>query len=435
MADRVIKVPDVGEGIAEAEVVELRVKVGDVIQEEDIVASIMTDKATVEIPTPVAGKVTWLGGEVGQVVAIGAALIKVAPADATDVAAQTQEASSPAHGKAEPEVREVAARGEEALCPTVPGPISAASAGSHPDPHADPDREARENPARGAVTPLASPHVRAYARNRGVQLQGVSGSGKFGRIVIEDIDRQLRAGPAQLRGAAEVERIKITGLRRKIATRLQSTKQRIPHFSYVEEVDVSELEALRRSVNEQGEAGQPRLTLLPFIVQALTIALKEFPRINGRFEDAEEILEVHGGIHVGIATQTQAGLMVPVLRHAEARSIYDCAREIVRLAGLARSGKITTADLTGSTITVTSLGAVGGIVTTPVINSPEVAIIGVNKVATRAVWMHNSFQPRQIMNLSSSFDHRIVDGFDAAAFIQRLRGLLEKPALIFMRAP
>lgn len=280
--------------------------------------------------------------------------------------------------------------------------------------------------------PTASPYVRAYARDRGVDLSKLAGSGPSGRIVVEDIDRQFSGGTAHGDRHTQVERIRITGLRRKIASRLQGTKQRIPHFSYVEEVDVSELEALRTIANEQAAAGTSRLTLLPFVVQALTVALHEYPRLNARFEDADETLEVHAGVHVGIATQTSAGLMVPVLRHAEALSIQDCAQEISRLASAARSGKITPAELTGSTITVTSLGALGGVVTTPVINSPEVAIIGVNKIATRPLWQNNAFQPRKVMNLSSSFDHRIIDGWDAAAFIQRLRVLLEHPALMFM---
>ncbi len=420
MAEHVVKVPDVGEGIAEAEIVELRVKVGDSIREDEIIAAVMTDKATVEIPSPVSGNVSWLEADVDQTVAIGSTLVKI-----EDAGAGKTSAAGPA---------------ERATTPT-PVPDRAAL----PKPKKEPEVAAREPtrlaPANTEVRsptvvtshPMASPYVRSYARERGVTLESVAGTGTAGRILVEDIDRHLSAGARQTaQRATTVERTKIIGLRRKIANRLQNTKQRIPHFSYVEEVDVTELESARTALNAKGDGSRPKLTVLPFIIRALVVALRDFPRLNARFEDAEELLEVHAGVHVGIAAQTPGGLMVPVLRHAEALSLWDYAAEIRRLADAAKSGKIGSDELSGSTITVTSLGALGGVVTTPVINSPEVAIIGVNKMAIRPVWRDGAFQPRKMMNLSSSFDHRIVDGWEAAEFVQRLRALLECPTLLFV---
>ncbi|MGE5513071.1 MAG: dihydrolipoamide acetyltransferase family protein, partial [Bacteroidota bacterium] len=280
--------------------------------------------------------------------------------------------------------------------------------------------------------------VRAHARDHGVDLRFVRGSGPAGRILREDVDAYLAgAGQTQLpaHGLAPntaVEEIKIIGLRRRIAQRMQDTMRRIPHFSYIEEIDVTDLEALRADVNETRKPSRPRLTVLPFLMRALVMALRDFPQMNARFDDSTDTLHRYGGAHIGIAIQTPNGLMVAVVRHAEARTIWDCASEVQRLTDAARSGTITREELTGSTITITSLGALGGLASTPVINSPEVAIIGVNKIATRPVWRGAAFEPRKIMNLSSSFDHRIIDGWDAAQFIQHLRSLLEAPAKIFM---
>jgi 2-oxoisovalerate dehydrogenase E2 component (dihydrolipoyl transacylase) len=282
--------------------------------------------------------------------------------------------------------------------------------------------------------------VRAYARDAGIDLRFVTGSGPAGRILREDVDAYLATaarGPVATPGLARntaVEEIKIIGLRRRIAERMQDTVRRIPHFSYVEEVDVTDLEALRADVNETRKSGRPRLTVLPFLMRAMVAALRDHPQLNARYDDANDMLYRYGGVHVGIATQTPNGLMVPVVQHAEALTIWDCASEVARLSEAARSGTAKREELTGSTITITSLGALGGIVSTPVINAPEVAIVGVNKIAVRPVWRGAAFEPRKIMNLSSSFDHRIVDGWVAAQFIQSLRTLLEAPAKIFMEA-
>jgi 2-oxoisovalerate dehydrogenase E2 component (dihydrolipoyl transacylase) len=280
--------------------------------------------------------------------------------------------------------------------------------------------------------------VRAHARDHGVDLRFVRGSGPAGRILRKDVDTYIaRAGQGQVPASGlipntAVEEIKIAGLRRRIAQRMQDTMRRVPHFSYIEEVDVTDLEALRADVNETRKPGRPRLTVLPFLMRALVMALHDYPQMNARFDDGTDTLYRHGGAHIGIAIQTPNGLVVAVVRHAEARTIWDCAAEVQRLTESARTGTISREELTGSTITITSLGALGGFASTPVINSPEVAIVGINKIATRAVWRSAAFEPRKIMNLSSSFDHRIVDGWDAAQFIQHLRSLLEAPAKIFM---
>ncbi len=435
MGERVITLPDVGEGVAEAEIVELPLKVGDLVREGDTLLAVMTDKATVEIPSPVDGRIAWIGLEVGQKVAVGSELLKLEVAG--DSAAPKREA--PAREKPGPSVT----LGAPSRSVDAPSHTEATSQQSAPQPvpaPTPPPRPAASSSAKPADRPLAAPAVRAAARDAGVDLRFVTGSGPAGRILREDVEAYLAAGargPMPTNGLirnSAVEEIKIIGLRRRIAERLQDTVRRIPHFSYVEEVDVTDLEALRTDVNETRKSGRPRLTVLPFLMRALVAALRDHPQINARYDDANDMLHRYGGVHIGIATQTPNGLMVPVVQHAEALTIWDCASEISRLSEAARSGTAKREELTGSTITITSLGALGGIVSTPIINSPEVAIVGVNKIAVRPVWRGAAFEPRKIMNLSSSFDHRIVDGWDAAQFIQKLRSLLEAPAKIFMEA-
>ena len=289
-----------------------------------------------------------------------------------------------------------------------------------------------------AEKPLAAPSVRLFARESGVDLRQVQGTGPAGRILREDIEQFLNQGlsPAPARaGLAKkttTEEIKLTGLRRRIAEKMVLSTSRIPHITYVEEVDMTALEELRATMNADRKAEHPKLTVLPFLMRALVKAISDQPDVNATFDDDAGIITRHSAVHIGIATQTPAGLTVPVVRHAEARGIFDCAAEMNRLAEAARSGTATRDELSGSTITISSLGALGGIVSTPVINHPEVAIIGVNKIATRPVWDGAQFVPRKMMNLSSSFDHRIIDGWDAATFVQRIRTLLETPALIFI---
>jgi 2-oxoisovalerate dehydrogenase E2 component (dihydrolipoyl transacylase) len=428
MAEHVIKMPDVGEGVAEAELVEWHVKPGDIVREDAVLAAVMTDKATVEIPSPVDGKVIWLGAEVGDTVPVGAPIVRLevdggAPAEAAAVeeaaveeAAEAAEAAPAEQPQASPQ-------------PIAPPELPK----SAPTPAASPAAFGAPRPE--GERPLASPAVRLRAREAGIDLRQVPGTGPAGRITHEDIDGFLARGraPAALGLArrTEVEEVKVTGLRRRIAEKMALAKARIPHITYVEEVDVTELEELRARLNGE-KRDRPRLTVLPFLMRAMVKAIEEQPKVNALFDDEAGVVRRHGAVHVGVATQTDAGLMVPVVRHAEARGLWDCAAELNRLAEAARTGTATREELSGSTITITSLGAMGGIVTTPVINHPEVAIVGVNKMAVRPVWDGRAFAPRKVMNLSSAFDHRVIDGWDAAVFVQRIKTLLETPAMIFL---
>jgi 2-oxoisovalerate dehydrogenase E2 component (dihydrolipoyl transacylase) len=430
MSERVITLPDVGEGIAEAEIVELPVKVGELVREGDTLLSVMTDKATVEIPSPADGRVTWVGPAIGEQVAVGSELVKLSVAD--DAVAKLEASDAPAL-----KTTSVPASGTKETGAVDPPRPPTTPEASRPR---EGERITPPSPPRGkpADRPLAAPAVRADARDAGVDLRFVKGSGPAGRILREDVHAFLAAGgrdPALVRGLVRnttIEEIKIVGIRRRTAERLQEAMRRVPHFSYIEEVDVTDLETLRADVNETRKSGRPRLTVLPFLMRAMVMALREHPTLNARYDDGTDTLYRYGGVHIGIAVQTSNGLMVPVVQHAEARTIWDCASELARLSEAARLGTAKREELTGSTITVTSLGALGGLASTPVINAPEVAIVGVNKIAMRPVWRGAAFEPRKIMNLSSSFDHRIVDGWDAAQFILTLRRLLEAPAKIFM---
>jgi 2-oxoisovalerate dehydrogenase E2 component (dihydrolipoyl transacylase) len=441
MGEHLIKMPDVGEGIAEAELVEWHVKVGDLVREDAVLAAVMTDKATVEIPSPVDGQVLWLGAEIGDVVAIGSPLIRLK--------VEGGDGASSEHNSAD-KVAELPAR---------TGEIEAQADGAVKVPEAILERQARSTPPqpvekpqvpavrmhRAPATraegdkPIASPAVRLRAREAGLDLRQVPGSGPAGRITHEDLDaffahgRQIAKAPGLAQNTS-VEQIKVIGLRRKIAEKMAIAKSRIPHITYVEEVDVTALEDLRSSLNANKRADRPKLTLLPFLMRAMVRAITEQPHLNAIYDDEAGVVHQHGGVHIGIATQTSSGLMVPVVKHAEARDLWECAAELNRLAEAAKSGLATREELSGSTITITSLGALGGIVTTPVINYPEVAIIGVNKMVVRPVWDGSTFIPRKMMNLSSSFDHRIIDGWDAAVFVQRIKALLETPAMIFVEA-
>jgi 2-oxoisovalerate dehydrogenase E2 component (dihydrolipoyl transacylase) len=426
MGTRIIKLPDVGEGVAEAEIVEWHVEVGQSVLEDQLLAAVMTDKATVEIPSPVAGVVAALGGEVGSVLAVGAELVRL------EVAGEGNEEVSAA-----PREAATTAPAEKSAAP-VPAPVPQPTA--VPSAPLAPVTRAPIGPPRApGEKPIASPAVRRRAREAGVDLRQVRGTGPAGRIGHDDLDAFLRGAPKAGISAAraantEVETVKIIGLRRRIAQKMAESKRRVAHFSYVEEVDVTALEALRATLNAENRSDRPRLTLMPFLMKALVKAVADFPEMNALYDDEAETLERHGGVHIGIATQTPSGLMVPVVRHCETLSLWDCAAEVQRLAEAAREGRATRAELAGSTITITSLGALGGIVTTPVINRPEVAIIGPNKQVVRPVWQGGQFVPRTMMNLSSSFDHRVIDGYVAARFVQRIKGLLEAPATIFIEA-
>lgn len=423
MGTYAIKMPDIGEGIAEVELVHWYVKVGDDVAEEQVLADVMTDKANVEIPSHVAGKVIELNGKPGDVIAVGTEIIRLEVEGKGNAAGSSPRAPQRGDG---------------------PGPNSAPRPPAPPPPPIPPP----PLPEAAPVTndrPLASPAVRRRAKELGLDLQNIAGTGPDGRITNEDLDTQSAGRGPSLRFSVPVgrthvpgtqrtdeESVPIIGLRRKIAEKMQEAKRRIPHFTYVEEVDVTALEDLRAQLNKKWRSERGHLTLLPFLMRAIVRTLPEFPEVNARYDDDGGTLTKYGAVHLGIATQTPGGLMVPVIRNAEARDLWSCASEMARLAEAARTGKAAREELSGSTITITSLGPLGGIVTTPVINYPEVAIVGVNKVVERPVVRDGQIVVRRIMNLSSSFDHRIVDGLRAATFVQGLRACLEAPATMFI---
>ncbi len=493
MGIHVIKMPDIGEGIAEVELAAWHVELGQTVKEDQSLADVMTDKATVEIPSPVAGRVIALGGKIGEVMAVGSELIRLevegagnlkagmaqteaeaeagraareatrdTPAEVLGEAAHANagneagrgagvgasaastSASAAAQGVGSGAVLNVGAKANATVAsnvsqtamPAKPAPV-AASLTKLATPVPALVQAVRQPDDR----PLASPAVRKRAWDMGVELRFVHGSGPAGRIEHGDLDAyalaRSGASPAAPTRSGYAERndetaVPVIGLRRMIARKMQEAKRRIPHFSYVEEIDVTELEALRADLNGRWAVSRGRLTILPLLVRAMVIALRDFPQINARYDDDADVVTRFGAVHMGIATQTESGLTVPVLRHAESRDVWAIAAEIARLADAVRTNKATREDLTGSTITLSSLGALGGIVSTPVINYPEVGIVGVNRMVERPVIRDGAVVARKLMNLSSSFDHRVVDGMDAAEFIQAIRALLEQPALLFV---
>ncbi|MEH6664168.1 MAG: 2-oxo acid dehydrogenase subunit E2 [Brevundimonas sp.] len=425
---RVFKLPDVGEGTAEAELVSWHVKVGDAVEEDQILAEVMTDKATVEITSPYAGTVAVLHGEPGQALAVGGPLVSFeGDGAASDTPPPVASQPLPPAG------------GETAA--SSPPRREAMERGTAPEGRGGGGDSTPRRPQAPGVRPLASPAVRQRAREMGIELQFVPGSGPGGRIEHGDLDAFLSGGSApaaassggSLYAAAEgTTETRIIGLRRKIAEKMADSVRRIPHITYVEEIDVTALEALRAHMNATRAKDQPKLNVLPFIARAIVVALRDQPTINSHYDDEGGVLTTHNAVHLGIAAQTPNGLMVPVVRHAEARDPYDTALEIARVSGAAKDGTAKRDELSGSTITITSLGTLGGVVHTPIINHPEVAIVGPNKIAERVVVIDGQMVVRKMMNLSSSFDHRIVDGHDAAVFVQRIKGLLEHPATLWM---
>ncbi len=415
-----MKLPDVGEGVAEAELVAWMVEIGDEVTPESSVAELLTDKTNVEISSPVSGTVVELHGEPGDVLAVGSKLIAIDTGGDPDLPTELDTVEEPepeteSHPEPEPE-------------PDLGASPSDDSAGRATLVDSGPDATSR--PGRA----IASPAVRGRATALGFDLSTVRGSGPDGRVEHADLDRMLTtngpSGVSQRRsGEGRVEPVR--GVRRRIADRLSAAWSEIPHITYVDAIDATEVERLRSRLNAQAPDGAARLTLLPFLVRAIVVAAADQPSLNAHYDGTEEQLTIFDAVHVGVATQTDDGLRVPVVRHAEARGLRELAGEIARVTSAARDGGAPRKELSGSTITITSLGALGGLVTTPIINPPEVSIIGVNKMETRPVWRNGAFEPRQMFNLSSSFDHRIVDGWDAAIFVQRIKMLLETPALLF----
>lgn len=407
MSEYIFKLPDLGEGLVEAEIAEWNVKVGDQVTEEDILGSMMTDKAAVEVSSPVSGRVIELAGEPGEIVAVGAALVKFERSDA-----EGGEPPAPSANTA----------------PPTPTPSASGTT-------ATPTKTVSPTSARGVLI-QTSPAIRRLARESGVDLSLVPGTGPRGRITRSDFDNYKNSGGQNAKTTGQTqtgtEEIKVIGVRRVIAERMSAAKRNIPHFSYVEEVDITELERLRAHLNQQPAHSNAKLNPLPFIAIAMIRALKDHPSVNALYDEARNVVVRHHGVHLGIAVQSPDGLKVPVVRHAESLSLTDLAQSIKSLSTAARDGSIGRTDLSGSTITLTSLGKLGGIVSTPVINAPEVGIVGVNRAVERPMVIDGQVQVRTMMNLSSSFDHRFVDGYDAAQFIQTVRAYLEHPATLFI---
>ena len=423
MTRYVFKMPDLGEGTVEAEVVAWHIKVGDMVQEDQIMAEVMTDKAAVEVPAPVSGKVVTINGQPGDMVRVGSELV-VFETDAADDDVVAPAAEVPATAPAQP--------AEVLSSPMAPATSPAQAV----------ELKSEAGQVSGRVK--ASPATRRKAREAGIDLRQVPGSGPSGRIMPKDFVAAMSgaapagmnggsaAPPSLLRQRTGTEEIKVIGVRRVIAQRMTDAARTIPNFSYVEEIDVTELESLRAHLNAKAPKGTPSLTYLPFLAAALARVLEEFPQCNAHYDAERNVLIRHHPVHLGVATQTPDGLRVAVVRNAEARTLWDLSDEIRRVSEAAKSGKASREELSGSTITITSLGRMGGIVSTPIINAPEMGIIGVNKAIDRPVVLDGAIAIRRIMNLSSSFDHRFVDGYDAAAMILALKDLLEHPATIFI---
>ena len=421
------KLPDIGEGVVEGEVVEWMVSVGDSVKEDDPILSVMTDKATVEIPAPCDGTVSKIIGEAGDILPVGVVCIEF-EVDGDGNASSSSEAPAK----------------EEVEDKTEPTPEPVAAPEPAPQPATEPVSVAGPVVERTPGTkPLASPAVRQRARSAGVDLYHVAGSGPAGRITHADLDVHLSGGASRASSSMPIggsprvaktgaEEVKVIGLRRKIADSMMASYSTIAHFSYFEEVDVTELEALRQHLNATRQEGAPKLTYLPFIMLALVKGLGQRPECNALYDDDAGVVTRHEGVHLGIATQTDRGLYVPVVKHVEAMDIWSAAAEMVRVTQATRDGKAGVDDLSGSTFTITSLGRMGGLGATPIINKPEVGILGVHNAKDRAVVIDGRVEVRRIMNLSSSWDHRVVDGHDGASLVQLLKSMLEHPATIFM---
>ncbi len=435
MGNFVFKLPDIGEGVVEGEVVQWHVSVGDSVSEDDPIVDVMTDKATVTIPSPVSGVISSLSGDVGDMIAVGSSLM--------EIDSEGEGGGSAAVGA-----------GEQESVPDPDPPPEAEAAPAPKEPEPAPAPKAPEPPAPAPKAPehvpsqiqnptgrvLASPAVRKRARENDVDLTNVRGSGPAGRIRHADLDAFIAAGGA-VSGAppmayslkrTEVTPVKVVGLRRKISEQMSLSKSRIPHFSYFEEVDITELESLRQILNSTKDVTQPKLTYLPFIMLSLAKIMPEHPECNAHFDDEAGVVNRNAAVNLGIATQTDRGLYVPVVKHVESMDIWKTASEMQRVSGSARDGSASLDELTGSTFTITSLGREGGLGATPIINHPEVAILGVHKAREMPVVRNGAVVIRRIMNLSSAFDHRVVDGADGASLIQHLKRMLENPALIFM---
>lgn len=434
MGNFVFKLPDIGEGVVEGEIVQWHVSVGDTVAEDDPIVDVMTDKATVTIPSPVSGTIHSLSGGVGDMIAVGSTLLEINSEGSETIDSMENESE-----EKEPELGDVS--DSEGVTSSPPTEKYVPEEAPLPEIKIPPKKPVAPAPVKKTSTRiLASPAVRKRARESEVSLSEVRGSGPAGRIRHADLDAYIAAG-GTVSGAppasystkrTEVSQVKVVGLRRKIAEQMTLSKSRIPHFSYFEEVDITELESLRGALNTSRDDSQPKLTYLPFIMLALSKIMPEHPECNALYDDEEGVVNRHGAVNLGIATQTERGLYVPVVKNVETMDIWRAASEMQRVAGAARDGSASLDELSGSTFTITSLGREGGLGATPIINHPEVSILGVHKAREMPVVRNGQIVVRRIMNLSSAFDHRVVDGADGAALIQHLRRMLENPALIFM---
>ncbi|PIX64810.1 MAG: branched-chain alpha-keto acid dehydrogenase subunit E2 [Sphingomonadales bacterium CG_4_10_14_3_um_filter_58_15] len=438
MTKYIFNLPDIGEGIAEAEIVKWHIKIGDVVAEDDQLADVMTDKATVEMEAPVSGTITAIAGEEGDIIAIGSMLVEIEVEGDVDLDELEELEASDGDSDMADKVKSDTMASEQAIELTeksVDKPVEPiVEKESEETPQAKAGKTDVKPSTEGVQKPLATPAVRQRARELGVDLGQVKAQGEH--IRHSDLDAYLNYGsgegyrPSGSSQKRDDEVIKVIGMRRKIAQNMAESKRNIPHFSYVDEIDMTELEDMRADLNaNRGE--RPKLTMLPLLIVAICKSLPEFPMLNAIYDDEAGIVTRHGAVHLGLATQTGQGLMVPVLRDAQDMNVWQLATEIGRLAAAARDGSATAKELSGSTLTLTSLGPLGGIATTPVINRPEVAIIGPNKIVERPMIIDGEIHARKLMNLSISCDHRVVDGYDAASYVQALKHFLETPVLLF----
>ena len=437
MAKFTFNLPDIGEGIAEAEIVAWHVSVGDMVEEDQQIADMMTDKATVEMESPVAGKVIEIAGEVGDTISIGSMLVTIeVEGEIPDDVAEENAKASDAEANSEPKPAPAPKDDEVEERIEVENPDASDADDAHEaDPEPAPKQPVEKSEPKTEAKVLASPAVRKRAKDLGIDLAQVKPA-EDGRVRHGDLDQFLAysGGYSPASGPRADEEIKVIGMRRRIAQNMSASKRNIPHFTYVDEVDVTDLEAMRAQLNEN-RGDRPKLTILPLLITAICQSIPEFPMINATYDDEEGVVTRHGSVNMGMAAQTDAGLMVPVIKDAQSQNLWQLAREIGRLAEAARTGKAKSDEMQGGTLTVTSLGPLGGIATTPVINRPEVAIIGPNKIVERPMFVTGSdgierVEKRKLMNISISCDHRVVDGWDAASFIQALKRRLEAPALI-----
>lgn len=430
MSEFSFRLPDLGEGIVESEITQWHVAVGDRVEEDQVLADVQTDKAVVEVESPVTGTVLALGCEAGEVLAVGAELVRF---DTGESPGESQQGS---RDESRDESRDDKNHPESPGHPTErPEPTTGASSAPQRDAPRSPrpHRAPPSDPAFQQV--LASPSLRKRAREAGIDLRRVPGNGPGGRVTHRDFDayREQDAPAAEAKPARDaVQEVKLSGLRRVIARKMELATRSIPHYSYIEEVDVTQLEALRLHLNAGRETDQPKLTLLPFIALAMVKTLPRFPHCNARFDEEAQLLRQYQAVHLGVATMTDGGLMVPVVRHCDGLDLWQAAAEIGRVSRAAREGRAAQEELSGSTVTITSLGALGGLATTPVINAPETAILGINKMQQRPVVRDGTIVVSTMMNLSASFDHRIVDGYDGAQWVQALKAVLENPGAIFV---